>query len=1265
MMRNRYVLLTMLFCLFSFFSYSQSQDAALKGKVTDATTGETLPYAQVLLTQGGVQKGGKQTDFDGNYRFEGLQPGSYDVTVRIVGYAGYTIQNISLIGDKTQTLDIKMQTSVFTIKDIVVIWERPLFEKDQTTTTNTITREQVQRSPVKGVNYLATTTAGVVSSSNGININGQRGDGTVYYVDGVKVIGSASGGVNIPQTGIEQISVITAGLPAEYGDATGGVITITTRGPSSTFSGGVDLRSSQYLDPYGYNSIEANLTGPILKTKATENQPSRTLLGYFFAGSATYQKDPAPSGIPLYEVKPDVLASLKQNPLHLNPRADAVNGLPAEDNFIGQSNFITNSGIQSTKIRPNTPRQEYNVTGKLDFQPVQNVSITAGGSANYAQYLQYIGSYSLFNSENNPQVITQNYRGYVRFKQYFTTGNDSHSYIKNAYYSLQADYSTARQNVQDQDLKDDYFSYGYVGKFDVYSSRKPAAFDRRFGEIYIGPYGQDSVHFTPMGSNTVAQNYTRQYFDYENSHNTPVFSREQITRNGGLLNGSSPALVNSLWAAPGSKYGFVSHSNTDQFNVYFTGAADIKNHSLKFGINYEQRISRFYSVGSAHSASELWTLARQLTNQHLTVKNNADTSQFARSVDANGNFTDTLFVTLNTNGQRNFDKNFRNYLINKGARDNHGRYIDQNSYINIDQYSPSDLKLSMFSADELLNQGNSYINYYGYDYLGNKKSTKTTVNDFLLDTLHRYVAPYSPIYIAGFIQDKFDFHDITFRIGLRVDRFDANQQVLKDPFSLYPTRTVGEINNQIFGSTKFVKPSTIGDDYVPYVNDPINPTATPVGFRDPKTNIWYDATGKQVNDVNYLASLNNGKLTPYLAAGATAANSARPVSASFVNYTPQVTYSPRVSFSFPISQEAVFYANYDIMSQRPKAGNQFIIDDYYFLKERSTSIINNPALKPEQRINYEIGFKQKISDASALTIQAFYGEIRNLVQLRKINFAYPVSSYTTFGNIDFGTVKGLTFIYDLRRKSSQGIELNANYTLQFANGTGSDAGTANALIEAGQPNLRTPLPLDYDIRHQINTTIDYRFGIGPEYTGPSTSDTTRKFSTTLNNIYHGIFENAGFFFVLSGRSGTPYSQQSNVTQDVSIGVAQRRSLLGEVNGARLPWSYRIDFTFDKNLVIKSHKTQANSGGRPNEKYLNIYVTVQNILNTATVVSVYRYTGLPGSDGFLASAEGQRTLNGLSDLTARQAFYDQYNLKTLDPGHYGAPRIIRLGLRFNF
>jgi outer membrane receptor for ferrienterochelin and colicin len=48
----------------------------------------------------------------------------------------------------------------------------------------------------------------------------------------------------IPESEIDQLQVITGGIEAQYGDVTGGIISITTKGPSNAFSGGVEVETS-------------------------------------------------------------------------------------------------------------------------------------------------------------------------------------------------------------------------------------------------------------------------------------------------------------------------------------------------------------------------------------------------------------------------------------------------------------------------------------------------------------------------------------------------------------------------------------------------------------------------------------------------------------------------------------------------------------------------------------------------------------------------------------------------------------------------------------------------------------------------------------------------------------------------------------------------------------------------------------------------------------------------------------------------------------
>ena len=143
----------------------------------------------------------------------------------------------------------------------------------------------------------------------------------------------------------------------------------------------------------------------------------------------------------------------------------------------------------------------------------------------------------------------------------------------------------------------------------------------------------------------------------------------------------------------------------------------------------------------------------------------------------------------------------------------------------------------------------------------------------------------------------------------------------------------------------------------------------------------------------------------------------------------------------------------DILTQRPQDLSliRFNPTSYSSLAKGQSANISNPDLKPERTTDYEITFQQKLSKSSSLSISAFYKELRDQIQYTTIQYAYPIT-YTTYGNLDFGTVKGLTFAYDLRRTSN--VRMNVSYTLQFADGTGSDPFTSSGVLaQQGQGKI--------------------------------------------------------------------------------------------------------------------------------------------------------------------------------------------------------------------
>jgi len=337
-----------------------------------------------------------------------------------------------------------------------------------------------------------------------------------------------------------------------------------------------------------------------------------------------------------------------------------------------------------------------------------------------------------------------------------------------------------------------------------------------------------------------------------------------------------------------------------------------------------------------------------------------------------------------------------------------------------------------------------------------------------------------------------------------------------------------------------------------------------------------------------------------------------------------------------------FFAHYDILTKRPTSSLRFNPFEYQFLGTRN-SIINNPNLKPETTIDYEVGFQQVLSKTSSIKISAFYREQRDNVQLINVFNAYP-ATYKTYGNRDFGTIKGTTVSYDLRRTGN--IRMTLAYTLQFANGTGSDQNSAFGLINAGLPNLRSIFPYTNDTRHTFALTMDYRYGSGKSYNGPVVKGVD-------------ILENTGLNVTSNVFSGSPYSAQNFITNEGSFSP-QSAGLNGTTNGSRLPWSYRLDLQLDRTFDLVFNKDDESKKNR--NAALNVYVRVTNILNQQNRVAVYRATGNWDDDGFLAAADSQTSIQNQLD---EQSFRDYYTMKIQNAFNISAPRTIRLGVKFDF
>jgi len=219
-----------LFLLFTFFTAAAAfaQNITVKGKVTDANTGETL----IGLTVG--VKGtanGTQTDVNGTFTLSVAPTATLQFS-----YIGYTTQDVAV--NAQTTLDVKMKPAATELAQVVVVGYGTQRKRDVTGAVASVSGEQITKQPVQtATQALQGKVAGVQILSSGqpnsapiVRIRGTgsvlAGANPLYVVDGVLTDDIR----NINNADIVSVDVLKDASAAIYGvRGANGVIIITTK----------------------------------------------------------------------------------------------------------------------------------------------------------------------------------------------------------------------------------------------------------------------------------------------------------------------------------------------------------------------------------------------------------------------------------------------------------------------------------------------------------------------------------------------------------------------------------------------------------------------------------------------------------------------------------------------------------------------------------------------------------------------------------------------------------------------------------------------------------------------------------------------------------------------------------------------------------------------------------------------------------------------------------------------------------------------------
>ena len=378
---------------------AQVNTATISGVVQDAS-GAVIPG--VSITVKNVDTGLTRTlssDAEGRYRAPNLPIGNYEVEAQTGGFQTEVRSGIRLTVGRNAVVDMTLSVGAMTQR-VEVTGEAPLVETTNATVGSLVDGRTITDMPLNGRSYdqLALLQTTVVAYGGGVGSGFGFGAGTrmsvaggrtmtnSYLLDGTDINDHGNGtpgggaGSNLGVDAIQEFKIITNAFAAEYGRASGAVISTVTKSGTNTFHGSVfEFHRNDELDAAEYGFFDDPESNVIARPPFVQNQFGGVIGGpivrdktFFFAAYEGLRKRRGTPSVPIVPSADGKLGILGRNAdgtpkeivdvdpairpfLDLYPTANDPASVAQNNN--GTGNFITAPSIAT--------RQDY-LMGRVD-----------------------------------------------------------------------------------------------------------------------------------------------------------------------------------------------------------------------------------------------------------------------------------------------------------------------------------------------------------------------------------------------------------------------------------------------------------------------------------------------------------------------------------------------------------------------------------------------------------------------------------------------------------------------------------------------------------------------------------------------------------------------------------------------------------------------------------------------------------------------------------------------------------------------------------
>lgn len=1086
-------------------SASQVLSAAfgqIKGKITDKETGEPLPGVSVQIlntTQGAV------TDFDGNFVIQRVEPGTYSVTIKSVGYSTISVSDVVVNADLTFEVNQALSKSVVELEKVIEVRAtKDAIEKFVMSNSTTISKEAIKTQPVTTVNDLITQVAGVVQNKAGqVFIRGGRPGEVQYIVDGVPLNNTLGGlgaqvGANLSLVSgsIQEFTVIKDGFDPEYGEALSGIVKITTQTGEKDYTRFTaqfitDDFGNKSLNKYSRNNdfLRLSVSGPdpIFRDKILPALGLKFLQGkeftYYLYGevdksNGAYQYDD-------YDTPTTKRVTSSFNLL----------GLDVPDRL--SNRYYWNANF---KFRPR-PDLKFIFSYKRSYQRGNFFDWTYRYTASTAP--AYVSKWQSASLEvSQPLKKNLNYEAVLSF-------ND------NEYNQEPGDPSRPGHGLTPDDMRFDYEWERYDdrngnGQYDAPEPIINLFPDTSsiYGVNFSGPaytMGEFNVEDYPQGASATPSNFRFNDNGYRDNLEGEPFV--DLNGNGIWDRGDFLNDVNGNGVLDGSRVPNINNRTPEPYKDGDLNLGEPFNDLNKNGVKengvdtWDLETQDLNHNGFWDGPNGIWT-----TGIPFVDRNGNGIFDFANnSYDLGEEFTD-----VNGNGRYDFG----------GA----STFFDPNTFDetsvwhheNIDTYR-GELKLFWLLGKHELKAGGAL-----------------KLQDFQFEEIEKPYIAYTGRADGGPYPDRGAFRDI---------------------FAYKPWGGTAYFRDKLeYGSMI----ASLGARWDFFIQD--RNRLIPVAQQD-------DAGG--------------------------------------IIYGDRHAISPRIGFSYPISDKAKVYFNYGHFYQLPEL-NQF------YRRNTATVGLNvvqgNYNLNYQKTVQYSFGVKYAMTENYTVNFSGYFKD-----EFDKINRAQVVVNtltYQQYRNTDYGRSRG--FELTLEKRGGGYVNGTVSYTYAFAFGKASEASRAfGTPFELSREPL-SEAALDNDVRHSLKGSIQFFI--------PSTVK-PRLFGVPIPSGWSLSVETV----IESGRPYTPERGHPGISPTVGVDI-QRNSL-------RKPSVVNFDVRFNKDFKFAGME-------------YSFIVWVENIFDSRNVNFVYANTGRPDTQ-----QNRDKIIYGGTEFDA-------------NPGNWDFGRQIKVGLDIN-